>query len=202
MKKVGRRPWFLLAVGLLAVPLAGAALSHACTGLATLGVSQSAAPPGTVVTVSGKGFTAHDPSDVRTGELAKIRLGTLSSPVLAEAAPSGSDGSFTVQVRVPPMAPGEYVLSATQRRSDGTPSYGTPARQGFTVTAAPGAAPQPGAPAPTVPSEEADNQEALAEAIARCKGRYNPRKAKTAAKKKVVKKRRAACVRRARNRLS
>jgi len=205
MRKLGKRSWLLLAVGLLAVPLVGAALSNACTGLATLSVSQSSGAPGSVVTVSGRGFTAHDPGDDRAGQLAKIRIGTLSSPVLAEAAPGGSDGSFTVQVRVPDMAPGDYVLSATQNRNDGRPSYGTPARQGFHVDASPAAAPQPAAPAPSPPpsqTQEANRKVALAKAIAACKRKHSVRKARTSRGKRIVKKRRTACVKRARSRHS
>jgi hypothetical protein len=134
MRSFGKHAWLLLGLGLLAVPLVGVALSYACTGLATLSLTPVSALAGSGVTVTGKGFTAHDPSDARTGQAAQLRLDSLSSPLLGTAAP-GADGAFSVRITVPRVTPGDHVIIATQNTSDGTPSYGTPARQVLKVVA-------------------------------------------------------------------
>ncbi|MDQ6805782.1 MAG: hypothetical protein M3065_12625 [Actinomycetota bacterium] len=58
--------------------------------------------------------------------------------MLATASPSGTDRSFSVQVAVPADAtPGDTFIAATQQTASGTPVFGTPARQAFTVSAPP-----------------------------------------------------------------
>jgi len=132
-----RRRWYLVALGAVAAPVVGASLAYACTSLATLTLSPTQGPAGQQVTVTGRGFSAHDASDVRTG-LVEIRFDSLNSPALTAPVRAAADGSFTAQVTIPQnAAPGTHVLIATQNRANGTPASGTPARQAFTVTQSP-----------------------------------------------------------------
>jgi hypothetical protein len=207
-----KRLWSLLGLIALAIPLSAAALASACTGLATVATSASAAAPGAKITVNGSGFVAHDASDSRT-EPAMIRFDTLDGPVIATASPTSQadGGKFSVEITVPALAPGEHVVVTTQNGTDGRPAYGTPARQAFTVTPAPAPPPPPPAPPTTVelpvlsqtfmtpapPSAEA----LLRSAINRCKQRHSASKSKTKAGKRRLAKRRAACIADARKRL-
>lgn len=140
MRGVARRTWFLIGLGALCVPLMAAAVAYGCTAAAVLGSSPGEAAPGSTVTVTGKYFATHDASPTSASP-AQIRLGSVTGPVLGVAEPAGSDRGFTVTIRVPENArAGDTFLSATQYRRDGTPVYGTPARQGFKVLPAPAAA--------------------------------------------------------------
>jgi len=218
MHNFGKRAWLLLGMGLLAVPLAAVGLAYACTGLATVSSNPGSGAPGDTVTVTGKGFAAHDPSDVRTSP-AEIRLDTQSGPVLASVSPAGgaAGGSFSVQITVPQVPAGDHVLMATQNAADGRPAYGTPARQVFTVTATPApgpaaapppapaaaAAAQPAAPAKSAPSSStgSSNAAALKKAVAKCNRKYS-KKAKTSDGKKRVAKSKASCIKKANARYS
>jgi hypothetical protein len=140
----------LVSLGVVAIPLGAAAVSaYACTAVATLTDSPGAAPAGSAVTVSGSFFGTHNPADATSAGPVLIHLGSLTGPVLATATPSGTDRSFSVQVTIPSDAvAGDTFLAATQQTASGTPVYGTPARQAFTVMAAP--APVPPLFAPVV----------------------------------------------------
>lgn len=138
MKSIGRRAWFLLGLGALAVPLVATALAYGCTAAATLSASPGAAAAGSTVTVTGKYFGTHDPEDVTSNQPVQIRLGSVTGPVLANASPSGTDRAFTTRITIPRgTAVGDTFISATQLSATGTPVYGTPARQAFRVTAPP-----------------------------------------------------------------
>jgi hypothetical protein len=219
MHNFGKRVWLLLGLGALAVPLAAVGLAYACTGLATVSSNPGSGAPGDTVTISGKGFTPHDPSDTRTSP-AEIRLDSQSGPVLATANPAGgaAGGSFSAQITVPQVAAGDHVLMVTQVGTDGRPSYGTPARQVLTVTAAPAPAPaavpvvapaatQAAAPAQTTPSSpssgassSAKKAAALKKAVAKCNRKYSAKKGKTKAGKKALSRKRASCVSKAKAR--
>ena len=135
-----RRRWYLVALGAVAAPLVGASLAYACTSLATLGLNPTSGTPGQQVTVTGRGFSAHDASDARTG-LVEVRFDSLNSPALTAPIKAQPDGSFTAQITIPQSAaPGSHVVIATQNRANGTAASGTPARQSFTVVASPRAA--------------------------------------------------------------
>ena len=209
-----KRAWVLLGLGLVAIPLATAAIAYGCTALASLSVSPGAGAPGQVVTVNGSGFGSHDPAGTTNG-LAEIRIGSATGPVLATAAPSGQDRSFSVQVAVPEMAAGDTVIIATQKTSTGTNVFGTPARQAFTVTAP---APRAGGtttsgltssgqtvgtqqvtstPVTSTPAKKTKAQ--IARAVAACNRKYNPRRAKSKRGKRLATARRAACIKRAKS---
>ena len=137
MRSIGRRGWFLLGLGALAVPLVATALAYGCTAAATLSASPGAAAAGSSVTVTGKYFGTHDPQDINSNQPVQLRLGSVTGPVLAEAKPAGTDRAFSVRMTVPSgTAAGDTFISATQLSADGRPVYGTPARQAFKVTAA------------------------------------------------------------------
>ena len=232
MQNFGKRVWVVVGMGLLSVPLVTVGLAYACTGLATVSSNPGSGAPGSTVTVNGKGFIAHDPSDVRTSP-AEIRLGSMDGPVLATASPAGGSagGSFSVEMTVPQVSPGQHVLVVTQRGADGRPAYGTPARQAFAVIAPPPPPPPPPGPAPAPPlaqpaplgtlpvavqpapaampapsnrrtSSSASRRRALARALASCNRRYSSRKAKTRAGKLRMAKRRVTCRSKARSALS
>lgn len=209
MQNLGKRGWLFISIGLLAVPVTAAGVAYACTGLATVSSNPGAGVPGATVTLTGKGFVAHDPSDARTSPAA-IRLDTLDGPVLATASPEGgpAGGSFSVKLTVPQVSPGEHVIVVTQPGTDGRPAYGTPARQVFTVLAPPAPPPVAAAPAivnpfpvvavPPPPAASAPTvarraRAGLAKALAKCNRQYSSRKAKTRIGKARMAKRRAAC---------
>ncbi len=227
MRHIGKRVWVSLAMGLLAVPLSAASLAYACTGLATLSTSAASAAPGDIITVSARGFSPHDPSDSRTSP-AELRMDSMTGPVIGTASPSSaqSGGNFSVQITVPKVEAGDHVLIATQTRSDGRPSYGTPARTVLTVTptppapqpaaagaeaagppAPPQAAPPQAAPTPAAPqvapapkaTPKASQATTLARAVERCTKKYNVKKAKTRAGKKRTAARLAVCIKQAKS---
>ena len=200
------RVWLLLGLGLLSVPVAATAISYACTGLATVTSSTSAAAPGASVVVSGKGFSPHDAGDAFT-EPAKLRFDSQTGDVIATASPSKSSdgGRFQVTITVPALAAGDHVLIVTQNGSDGRPAYGTPARLGFAIlAAAAAAAPAAGGQAPAIELPAVSQLltptrgKTLSQAILECKQRFKVSKAKTAAGRKSMSRKRAACIRSAR----
>jgi hypothetical protein len=208
--QLSRRIWYLLGLAGLAVPLSAAALAHACTGLATVSSNPSAARAGETITVIGKYFAAHDPTDART-EPAKVRFDSPSGPVVGTASPSSArdSGSFSAQITVPELGAGDHVLIVTQNGTDGRPAYGTPARQAFTVLpplppVAP-AAPAVDVPAlaqPLVAPTVTRAVGSLTRAIRSCRRRYRVSAARTLTGKRRMARRRAACIRAARARLS
>ncbi len=222
MRRIGKRTALMLGLGVLAVPLVGTALAYGCTAIATLQTSSAEGTPGSVVTVTGKGFGTHDAQDERSNRPAEIRMGSLTAPVLATTSPTGDNGTFTAQFTVPADAPaGETFIAVTQERADGRTVYGTPARQAFTVSAAP-AAPAPATPtAPPVVSPDAgdrgdrgagDGQAQRRQAarrraqrkraVAVCKRKFSARNATRKVGKRRMAKRRSACIKRARTSFS
>lgn len=229
MHNFAKRAWLLLGLGLLAVPLAALGIAHACTGLATVSANPGAGAAGDRVTISGKGFAPHDPADVRGGP-AEIRMDDQRGPVLATASPQGgaAGGSFSAQITVPQVPPGDHIIIVTQTGAAGQPAYGTPARQVFTVTAPSNSGPPAGQPASPPPAAASANQPpagqpaagtttagqssgtpaakpngskaALKKAVAKCKKKYSTKKTKTKAGKKRLAKRRAACISQAKRR--
>jgi hypothetical protein len=132
----------VVSLSVLTVPLVAAATAYACTSVATLSESPGAALAGSSVMIHGAFYGVHNPADATTAGPVEIRLGSLSGPVLATATPAGQDNSFDVQIPIPQgTAAGDTFFVATQYNADGTPVYGTPARQVFTVTAPPTPAP-------------------------------------------------------------
>jgi hypothetical protein len=216
MRNSVKRGWLMFGFGLAAIPLSAAAIAYACTGLATVSTSSSSATSGATVVVTGSGFAAHDPSDIRT-EQAKVRFDDPSGDVVATASPTPANdgGKFSVQITVPALAAGDHVLIVTQNGSDGRPAFGTPARQAFAITA-PAAVPAavvaaaPVAAAPALapidvpvlsqPFVTPARERALSKAIASCRSRFSVTKAKTKRGKARMTQRRSACIKAARTR--
>ena len=205
MSTAQKRIWTCAGMALLAVPLTVAAIAHACTGLATVNASPLAAVSGSTITVNGKGFVAHDPSDART-EPAKIRFDDLDGPVVATAspAPASGFGAFSVQIAVPNLPAGDHVLIVTQNGTDGRPAYGTPARQAFTI-AAPAAVTPPVSPGGLVPAlgeafvipaltNPSGDAAKLTKAVASCKKKFRASKARTKAGKRSMARKRSSCI--------
>lgn len=159
-----RRRWYLVVLGAVAAPVVGASLAYACTALATLSLNPGSGAEGQTITVTGRGFSQHDPADSRTGQPVEIRFDSVRAPLLATAAP-GADGTFTAQIKVPQVPAGDHVVIATQNRADGRPASGTPARQSFTVVASPKAVANtsPSGPAPQQPARGPASQAAPAQ---------------------------------------
>lgn len=206
MQRLGKRVWLLLALGVLAAPVSAAGVAYACTALATINTSTtSAVVPGATITVSGKFFAPHDPSDVRTTP-AVVHLDRVDGPALAQASPTpaSSGGTFSVDITVPAVEPGDHVVIVTQNGIDGRPAYGTPARTVVTVLPAPAqpaAAPDP-LPAvaplgafPTSPPRAAPRPKTMAQRVAACKSKYKVKSAKTKQGRQRIAARRASCIR-------
>ena len=210
-----RRLRTLLGLAIIAVPLTAAGIASACTALATLSLSSSSARAGDTITVVGKHFAAHDPSDART-EPARVRFDSYSGPVVGTASPGPAtdSGSFSVQITVPDLAPGEHVLVVTQNGTDGRPAYGTPARHAFTVLApeppaatgpehiVPPGVVSPLLTQPVVAPTVNRARGSLTRAITNCRRRYRVASARTRSGKRRMARRRAACIASARARFS
>ena len=111
MGRGGRRA---LAAGAV-VAAAGVALTGslawACTSLATLSSSSTAARPGQQVEIVGQGYDGN--------EEVSVRLDSPDGKVVATARPD-SQGAFRASVAVPALGPGVHALVATQADATGT----------------------------------------------------------------------------------
>lgn len=133
----------------LAAAVGLAATAWACTALATLEPAATATTAGSNVAVAGAGFSAKGAGPV------VVHWGGVAGPVVGQATPD-ANGNVNVNVAVPQADPGQYVLVATQAKSNGEAVYGTPARAslgikgpGGAVPATPAAATDTAAPAPS-----------------------------------------------------
>jgi hypothetical protein len=126
-----RRPLYLMAFGVIAVPLVAASIAYACSALASLSVTTQSADSGMTVTGSGKGFSnAH--GGAPSAEPVVLHLDSRTGPVLWSGRPD-ANGNVDFAFQVPRTAAGSYALIATQNNADGVPVSGTPARAAFTV---------------------------------------------------------------------
>lgn len=131
----GRRA---LAAGAVAagagVALTGS-LAWACTSLATLSSSSTAARPGEQVEIVGRGYDGN--------EEVSVRFDSREGEVVATAQPDGQ-GAFRASVAVPPLRPGVHALVATQADATGavvTATASLPLRIGGEPVGAPVAGP-------------------------------------------------------------
>ena len=126
-----RRPLYLMAFGVVAVPLVAASIAYACSALASLSVNTQSADSGATVSGTGKGFSnAH--GGAPSSEPVVLHLDSRTGPVLWSGRPDSS-GAIEFSFQVPRTAAGSYALIATQNNADGVPVSGTPARAAFTV---------------------------------------------------------------------
>ena len=179
---MNRRPRRLFAMGFstLAVVLGAAALAWACVPSSPINVSPERGPAGTTVTVSSNNFP-DGPVDITWD--GTQRLGTTTA----------TSRAFSHSVTTPADArPGVHYITA-RPASGGEHADHAQGTAPFEVTGAaaggPGAGPGPG----TTPGAPTTTRSRRARAIAACKRRYRSRS-------RTAKRKRAACIRRAKRR--
>jgi len=106
-------------LGVLAAPLTVVSLAWACVPRGTLEVNPASAPSGSTVTVVAAGFPKEIPIDLRWNGVSGQRLG------------GGMGPAFTVEVAVPAVAAGSYVISGSTADEHASHSEG---RVAFEVT--------------------------------------------------------------------
>ena len=127
------RTWAGAAVAVVAVVIASAAASWACSPAASMsGISPEAGGAGSEVTVTGQYMTP----------VVEIRWGSQTGPLLASVA----GPSFSTRVRIPQASPGLYYIMAIGRDSDG--SIAGKASSAFEVRGTTSTEPAPTSPAP------------------------------------------------------
>jgi len=142
-----RKASVLSALGAAALGVAFAASAYACTALATLQSSTAATASGTNFTATGSSFAAKGAGPV------VIHWNGAGGPEVGRATPD-ANGNISATVSVPKTAdPGQYVLVATQTKSDGEAVYGTPARASVAVTGPDGTVPVASPAAPATPTQ-------------------------------------------------
>lgn len=129
----------------LAAAVGLAATAWACTALATLEPAASTTSAGANLAVAGAGFAAKGAGPV------VVHWGGVAGPVVGQATPD-ANGNVNVSVAVPDAAPGQYVLVATQAKSNGEAVYGTPARASVGIKGPDGAVPAAADPAVATPA--------------------------------------------------
>ncbi len=135
MTRVSSRVILMFVVAFTSL-IIGAMAGWACTNLATLNLSQSAAQPGSIIGVTGSSFKA----PAEGVQPVQLHWNSPDGPILAEAVPDAL-GSIAASVTIPADAqPGHYVMVATQMAVDpghglqaGEPVFGTPARAAVMV---------------------------------------------------------------------
>ena len=91
----------LVPFGIMLVAVGSASVAWACTPSSTLsGVSPSSGPAGTAVTVTGEGYSAGGPVDIRWGSATGLLLA------------STQGANFSVEVTIPNAREGNYALVA------------------------------------------------------------------------------------------
>jgi len=143
-----RRVGLFLFIGLM-LPLAGAANAYGQG--AVIELNPSSGPPGTTINVTGAGFNG---SSATTAPGVQIRLSTRDAEPLKTAAVS-TQNTISDSFPVPAgLAPGEYLILATQTSIRGAHLFGTPGRAKLRVTA--------GAAAASVPPGRSTSQATIA----------------------------------------
>lgn len=129
------RKVLLVSLLALALPVAAASLASACTALATMRVSSGVAP-GQTITGTGRAFNGGGHGTPAGTTPVELRWNTRSGPLMAMAIPADAAGNISFSFVAPNVPPGSYVLIGVQTNpANGTPFYGTPARQTVTIVA-------------------------------------------------------------------
>lgn len=129
------RKIFVVTLLALAVPVGAASLAYGCTALATMTV-QSGVAPGQTITGIGKAFNGGGHGTPAGTTPVELRWNTRTGPLMATAAPTDASGNISFSFVAPNVPPGSYVLIGVQTNpANGTPFYGTPARQSVTIVA-------------------------------------------------------------------
>ena len=130
-----RRVGLLMMIGAMA-PLGVASTAWACAALAKIKMESKVLKPGQTVRVTGTGFSDTHAGPTAGDSAVALRLKTRTGKVLKEV--NAAAGRIDTTLEMPStMAPGYYVMLATQTRGDGTAKAGTPARYAFRVQGAP-----------------------------------------------------------------
>lgn len=190
------------AASLVVLPMAIAWACAPSTG--QIDFNRTAYSAGQTVEVWGNGFARSNP--------VVLTLQPPSGPArqVAPGAATDAAGYFETSFVLPPDAqPGVYALLArTDEPGIGAghaPTRPTTASHTFRVlapAAPPALAPAPALAAPLAISEApvVDNRAARSSAVRRCKRKYTARRSFSASKKRTLRRKRAACIRRAKKR--
>src|SRR5436189_439849 len=100
-----RRLW-LMGLGIVAALLAAVAVAWACTPTAELRMDRSSGAPGTVVNLTGRGFS---------DGLVELRMDSTDSAPIATA----SGPTFAISMTIPETTPGWHVFGAVGYDADG-----------------------------------------------------------------------------------
>ncbi|HWE13660.1 MAG TPA: hypothetical protein VG365_09120 [Solirubrobacteraceae bacterium] len=106
----------------VAVPLSFASLAYACGVLATVHVNHASTSPGASISAIGGNY-----STAKTASLVVLRFNGRTGAVLWSGHPD-ANGSIHSTFTVPTVAPGYYLIFASQSTAAGTPVAGTPGR--------------------------------------------------------------------------
>ena len=110
-----------IAFGVVTMVLGGAAVAWACTAASNVsGVFPSSGPAGTAVTVTGEGYSAGGPVEIRWGSETGLELATATGP------------NFAATVTIPGARAGSYALVVIDKTTGQT-------RSGFFTLTAPAA---------------------------------------------------------------
>lgn len=137
--------------GVAAVLAVAGGIAAACTNLASLNVSATAARPGDSIVVTGSGFSGGVEANMDGMDMGAMDMGGMDSTTMAARSPvairwNGPDGpvltsaipdrtgSISATITVPDAVPGHYTLVAVQKNREGYDVYGTPARAILQVT--------------------------------------------------------------------
>jgi len=121
----------------LAVPVGAASMAYGCTALATLNVSSGSAAPGQTISGTGKGFNGGGHGTPAGTTPVVLRWNSRTGPEMQTAALLNPAGDISFSFAAPNVPPGSYVLIGVQNNPlNGTPFYGTPARQSIQIVAA------------------------------------------------------------------
>ncbi len=131
-----RKLGLMLMVGAM-LPLGVASTAWACAALATLKMENKVVRPGQAVAVTGTGFSDNHAGSTAGDSKVTLRLKARNGRVLQDNVDVESR-RISTSLRLPSdMAPGYYVMLATQTKADGTARAGTPARYAFRVAGSP-----------------------------------------------------------------
>jgi len=193
IKRTARRRWFtgalLCAVSLVVLPVA---VAWACAPQsASLAFDRDSYKAADAVGVMGGGFSPNTP--------VVLTLQPPSGPAqtVDARAQTNSQGYFETSFALPPDAPpGDYVLQATTNTITARDTFEVVAQSEVVPTPLT-PQPPPAPPAPTTPADQPppDTKAARRRAIAKCKKRHRARASMSAAKKRKLARKRAACLR-------
>jgi len=180
----------LCAVSLVVLPVA---VAWACAPQsASLAFDRDSYKAADVVGLIGSGFTPNTPVALT------LQPPSGAAQAVDARAQTNSQGYFETSFALPPDAPpGDYVLQATTNTITARDTFEVMAAQSEVVPTPLTPQPPPAPPAPTTPADQPppNTKAARRRAIAKCKKRHRARASMSAAKKRKLARKRAACIR-------